>query len=209
MTTVIAEDQPVTTLPGEPIPYVIEAGSGRAHVLLGEVGRALVGAEESRGAMSVMALDGPRAERPIPLHYHDNEYEYWYVLRGAVQLWADGESRVLYPGDFGYVPPGAVHAYQLQGHYSTFVGPVVPGGWDRFFDLTGEPAPARRRRRRHHPGGAAAVLPALRRGPAPRVRRPAPNAPRRRAPDLGHNDDDDDRDAEGARSASPRPRADL
>ena len=43
------------------------------------------------------------------------------------------------PGDFGYVPPGTLHAYQLRGHYSTFVGPVVPGGWDRFFDLTGEP----------------------------------------------------------------------
>lgn len=139
MTTLIAEQTPVTKLPGEPVPYVIEAGSGRAHVLLGEVARALVGAEESRGAMSVMALDGPLAERPIPLHYHDNEYEFFYVLRGAVQLWADDSSRVLAPGDFGYVPPGTLHAYQLRGNYSTFVGPVVPGGWDRFFDLTGEP----------------------------------------------------------------------
>src|SRR3954447_5692667 len=139
MTTFIAEERPVTTLPGEAVPYVIEAGSGRAHVLLGEVGRALVGAEESGGAMSVMALDGPRAERPIPLHYHDVEYEFFYCLRGAVQLWADDESRVLYPGDFGYIPPGTLHAYQLRGHFSTFVGPVVPGGWDRFFDLTGEP----------------------------------------------------------------------
>jgi quercetin 2,3-dioxygenase len=133
---------PVTTLPDEPVPYVIEAGSGRAHELLGEVARALVGAEESRGAMSVMALDGGRAGRPIPLHYHDHEYEFFYVLRGAVQLWADDESRVLAPGDFGYIPPGTLHAYQLQGHHSTFVGPVVPGGWDRFFDLCGEPFPA-------------------------------------------------------------------
>jgi quercetin 2,3-dioxygenase len=139
MSTFLAEQAPVTTLPGEPVPYVIEAGSGRAHVLLGEVARALVGAEESDGAMSVMALDGPKADRPIPLHYHDNEYEFFYCLRGAVQLWADDESRVLAPGDFGYVPPGTLHAYQLRGHYSTFVGPVVPGGWDRFFDLTGEP----------------------------------------------------------------------
>jgi quercetin dioxygenase-like cupin family protein len=97
MTTYIAEQTPATELPGEAVPYVIEAGSGRAHVLLGEVGRALVGAEESRGAMSVMSLDGPRAERPIPLHYHDEEYEFFYVLRGAVQLWADDESRVLAP----------------------------------------------------------------------------------------------------------------
>jgi quercetin 2,3-dioxygenase len=139
MTTFIAEPTPVTTLPGEPVPYVIEAGSGRAHVLLGEVGRALVGAEESGGAMSVMSLDGPRADRPIPLHYHDDEQEFFYCLRGAIQLWADDESRVLAPGDFGYVPAGTLHAYQLRGHHSTFVGPIVPGGWDRFFDLTGEP----------------------------------------------------------------------
>jgi quercetin 2,3-dioxygenase len=140
MTTFIAEQTPaVTSLPGEPVPYVIEAGSGRAHVLLGEVGRALVGAEESGGAMSVMSLDGPRAERPIPLHYHEHEHEFFYCLRGAVQLWADDSSRVLAPGDFGYVPPGTLHAYQLRGHCSTFVGPIVPGGWDRFFDLTGEP----------------------------------------------------------------------
>lgn len=93
MTSFITEQTPVTTLPGEPVPYVIEAGSGRAHVLLGEVGRALVGAEESGGAMSVMSLDGPRAERPIPLHYHDDEHEFFYCVRGAVQLWADEECR--------------------------------------------------------------------------------------------------------------------
>src|SRR4051794_23712982 len=135
----LAADTPVVDLPGGPVPYVIEAGSGRANVLLGEVGRALAGSEESRGLMSVMSLDGPKAERPIPLHYHDNEYEFFYILRGALQLWAEEESRVLYPGDFGYVPPGTLHAYQLRGHHSTFVGPIVPGGWDRFFDLTGEP----------------------------------------------------------------------
>jgi quercetin 2,3-dioxygenase len=139
MSAYFAEAKPVTVLPGEPVPYVIEAGSGRAHVLLGEVGRALAGAEESGGAMSVMSLDGPRAERPIPLHYHDEEHEFFYCLRGAIQLWADDEARVLAPGDFGYIPPGTLHAYQLRGHVSTFVGPVVPGGWDRFFDLTGEP----------------------------------------------------------------------
>src|ERR1700712_2909374 len=139
MTSFIAEERPVTTLPGEAVPYVIEAGSGRAHVLLGEVGRALVGAEESSGAMSIMSLDGPPPHRPTPLHYHDAEYEFFYCLRGQIQLWADDESRVLAPGDFGYIPPGTLHAYQLRGHVSTFVGPIVPGGWDRFFDLTGEP----------------------------------------------------------------------
>jgi quercetin 2,3-dioxygenase len=119
------------------IPVSITSTSGRRWARIAE--RMPSAPRSPAERCRVMALDGPRAERPIPLHFHDAEYEFFYVLRGAVQLWADGESRVLRPGDFGYVPPGTVHAYQLQGHHSTFVGPVVPGGWDRFFDLTGEP----------------------------------------------------------------------
>ncbi len=237
MSSFIAEERPVTTLPGETVPYVIEAGSGRAHVLLGEVGRALVGAEESGGAMSVMTLDGPRAERPIPLHYHDNEFEFFYCLRGAIQLWADDSSRVLAPGDFGYIPPGTLHAYQLRGNFSTFVGPIVPGGWDRFFDLTGEPfataafpqgpkgpPPFEKfgraevefkmkyrpgcavrarvgRCRRLAPERCRAVLPALRRGPAARARRPAADAPARLRADRRQGRHDHGRDAEGRRAS--------
>ena len=36
-------------------------------------------------------------------------------------------------------PPGTIHAYGLLGHHAGFVGPIIPGGWDRFFDLTGIP----------------------------------------------------------------------
>src|SRR4051794_41975541 len=111
--TTLAADTPIVDLPGTAVPYVIEAGSGRAHVLLGEVGRALVGAEESAGAMSVMSLDGPRAERPIPLHYHDDESGFFYVLRGPVQLGGAAEGAFLYPGAFGYTPPSRLPASHL------------------------------------------------------------------------------------------------
>jgi quercetin 2,3-dioxygenase len=132
---------PTTTaqaLPGERVPYVLGAGRGRAHLLIDQVGRCLSGAEETGGALSMMTLDGP-AGRPIPLHFHREEYEFFYCHRGVVQLWLNDESRVLHPGDFGYAPPGTVHAYGLLGHHSGFVGPIIPGGWDRFFDLTGIP----------------------------------------------------------------------
>ena len=46
---------------------------------------------------------------------------------------------MLSSGDFGFIPPGTVHAYQLRGNHSSFMGPIFPAGWDRFFDLTGEP----------------------------------------------------------------------
>jgi quercetin 2,3-dioxygenase len=132
---------PTTTiqaLPGERVPYVLGAGGGRAHLLIDQVGRCISGAEETDGAWSMMTLDGP-AGRPIPLHFHREEYEFFYCHRGSVQLWLNDESRVLHPGDFGYAPPGTVHSYGLLGHHSGFMGPIIPGGWDRFFDLTGIP----------------------------------------------------------------------
>src|ERR1700689_5057976 len=89
---------PVRELPGEAVPYSLADGDGRAHLLLGQVGRALAGAEESGGAMSVMTAVGP-AGRPIPQHRHQQEHDYFFCVRGAVQVWADGESRILHPGD--------------------------------------------------------------------------------------------------------------
>ena len=60
-------------------------------------------------------------------------------MRGRIQVWADGVSRILYPGDIASVPPGVVHAYQFHGHYSQFMGPIAPAGWERFFDFCGSP----------------------------------------------------------------------
>jgi quercetin dioxygenase-like cupin family protein len=128
----------VRALPGEPVPYVLADGDGRAHLLLGQVGRALASTEETAGAMSVMTAVGP-ADRPIPQHFHEREHDYFLCVRGAVQVWADGESRILHPGDVASVPAGVVHAYQFHGHYSQFMGPIAPAGWDRFFDFTGTP----------------------------------------------------------------------
>ncbi|HEX4753022.1 MAG TPA: quercetin 2,3-dioxygenase [Solirubrobacterales bacterium] len=125
-------------LPGEAVPYVVPSGSGRAHLLLGQVGRVLIGSEETGGVMSATTLSGP-AGQPIPLHFHELEDEYFFCVRGKVQVWADDESRVLTPGDVAIVPAGTVHAYATLQHNSMFMGPITPGGWDRFFDFCGTP----------------------------------------------------------------------
>jgi quercetin 2,3-dioxygenase len=138
MTPSITEPHKLTELPGQSIPYVLAQGGGRAHLLIDQVGRCLAGAEETGGAWSMMTLDGP-AGRAIPLHFHRQEYEFFYCHRGNVQLWLGDESRLLSVGDFGFAPPHTIHAYALPGHHSGFMGPIIPGGWDRFFDLTGIP----------------------------------------------------------------------
>src|SRR3954468_8451473 len=119
-----ASSRPVTDLPGSPVPYVQEAGSGRAHLLLGQVGRTLVGAEESNGLMSVMTCTGP-AGRAIPLHSHEAELEVFLCTHGRVQVYAGDESRILTEGDLAVVPPGALHAFQFHSAYSQFMGPIT------------------------------------------------------------------------------------
>jgi quercetin 2,3-dioxygenase len=81
---------------------------------------------------------GPKG-RPIPLHRHEREFEVFLCTRGRVQVWADDESRILSPGDMASVPAGTLHAYQFHSNFSEFIGPITPGGWDRFFDLCGTP----------------------------------------------------------------------
>jgi quercetin dioxygenase-like cupin family protein len=130
--------QPRRELPGTPEPYSLADGEGRSHLLLGQVGRALAGEEETANAMSVMTALGP-AGTPIPLHFHEREHDFFYCVRGRIQVWAGDQSRILLPGDIASVPAGIKHAYQFHEHYSQFMGPIVPAGWDRFFDFCGTP----------------------------------------------------------------------
>ena len=103
--------------------FVVEAGTGSAHLLLGEVFRTLVSGEDSGGALGFVTMVGP-AGRPIPMHKHGEAHDVFFCERGAIQVWFDGESRVLYPGDTASVPPGTLHAYRLLRPYSRSVGPI-------------------------------------------------------------------------------------
>ena len=126
MSSHVESAAPVRELPGEAVPYYLADGDGRAHLLLGQVGRALAGTEETGGAMSVMTALGP-AGRPIPMHRHEREHDYFFCVRGAVQVWADGESRILHPGDVASVPAGVLHAYQFHGALQPVHGPDRAG----------------------------------------------------------------------------------
>ena len=42
-------------------------------------------------------------------------------------------------GDFASVPPNVPHQYQIVGEYSEFLGLIVPGGWEEFFRVIGDP----------------------------------------------------------------------
>ena len=79
----------------------------------------------------------PQDRFPVPLHWHEREHDTWFCTRGRMTVWGNGQGRALYPGDFAYVPPGQVHAFQCTGADNAFFGLVAPGGWEAFFGDAG------------------------------------------------------------------------
>ncbi|MEG3167962.1 quercetin 2,3-dioxygenase family protein [Sphingomonas sp. LB3N6] len=137
------QSQPTTTdltgrLPGAAVPYVVRYGEGLRHNAAGQIVYTLAGTDETAGGFGAMLGELPSDRQPIPLHYHEREHDTWFCLRGKIQVWCNEQSRVLSPGDFAYVKPRDIHAYQSLAPRSSFFGIVAPGGWERFFVEAGE-----------------------------------------------------------------------
>ncbi|KAL4990822.1 RmlC-like cupin domain-containing protein [Aspergillus falconensis] len=100
--------------------------------------RLLVTGEVSEGAIALVGTGGSKGD-PIGFHYHREAHDVFLCLKGHINIWADKQARTLGPGDFASVPPGVVHQYQILGDHSEFIGLIVPGGWEEFFRVLGEP----------------------------------------------------------------------
>lgn len=121
-------------LPGEPVPYRLEGGTGLGYLLGGQVNRFLATCEETGGAMSVANNTGPPGVK-VPPHYHDLQHDLLYCVRGRLQVWANEQSWILGAGDLASIPPGTVHSFELLGHYTELLSPIVPCRWPRFFEI--------------------------------------------------------------------------
>ncbi|HEY6791748.1 MAG TPA: cupin domain-containing protein [Trebonia sp.] len=76
----------------------------------------------------------------IPTHSHEDTHETFYVLEGKVRVFVeypDGRqvTRLLEPGDFGYVPARLTHAYRVE-QAARMLG-VLSGGFERFLQHMG------------------------------------------------------------------------
>lgn len=120
-------------------PYVLEADEGETlSVIGGQMVRYLATKEQTDNAFGLIHSRGKLDEKILP-HFHKAAQDTWLVLKGALQLWAGDQSRILYPGDFAYVPPGIVHSYQVVGHDTEYMGLITPGDWIKFFKVLGIP----------------------------------------------------------------------
>ncbi|MCZ2805344.1 quercetin 2,3-dioxygenase [Modestobacter sp. VKM Ac-2983] len=128
-------------LPGKPQPYVLRRGEGEHAKLFGDLFTVLLSGDETDGQFGIITADSPAGD-VIPTHSHNETHETFYVLEGKVRLFfedAEGgkQSQLLAPGDFGYVPAGFAHAYQIVEH-ARMMG-TLSGGFERFFQHMGTP----------------------------------------------------------------------
>lgn len=133
----------VNEAPDHVRPYVLPRYHGRAIFLTAsQVIRFSITANSSDGAFSLVQHNGRESgwnsARP---HTHRLTHEHFYCARGRVELWgmknktgASQEARVGTLGDYGNIPPDAIHTFQLTDPDSQLAHVFHPGGFEHLFD---------------------------------------------------------------------------
>ncbi|KAJ6788232.1 hypothetical protein PWT90_04376 [Aphanocladium album] len=124
-------------------PYVLPRFHGHAVMLTKtQTITFSITANSSGGAFTLVQHNGKVTHwlnaRP---HTHKTYHEHFYCSRGRVELWtkkeaADGhhEARVASFGDYGNVPPGTIHTFQLLEPDTQLTHVFHPAGFEKLFD---------------------------------------------------------------------------
>ncbi|KAF2141088.1 uncharacterized protein K452DRAFT_288467 [Aplosporella prunicola CBS 121167] len=164
----------VDTAPPTPRPYVLPKLSGQAVSIGSQIYRFAVTGNSSGGAFTLMNTHAPDSPALGVLpHIHRRHYENFYCAKGRVNLWAarnetGHHARELSPGDYGAVPPGTTHTFQMTDPDTQLTGVIAPGGFEELFIAIGDGAYA-------SPTGAEFV-PAAAPGPPPGTNNSGPGA---------------------------------
>jgi mannose-6-phosphate isomerase-like protein (cupin superfamily) len=120
------------------------AGAAAATPLLsGPLGALLLAAPAGPGAPSFVVHDLAPHALGSPVHTHQHEDEWSYVLSGEVGVELDGETSVAGPGDLVLKPRGVPHAFWNAGDGpARFLEVITPGGFEQYFAALADVLPA-------------------------------------------------------------------
>lgn len=98
---------------------------------------------ETGNAYSLFQVQGPSG-LATPMHLHEHEEEGFFVVDGAVTVFADGVEHELVSGGFAFVPRGASHGFRFDSSEATLLLLISPGGagHEGMFYEMGQPAAA-------------------------------------------------------------------
>ena len=119
------------------------AGSGRIVLSPNEGERVQFGGlgvrfmiESARSGGTFALVEHPIEPRVLaaPMHTHEREDEYTYVLEGEIGVQVGDEVRVARPGDLVFKPRGIPHAFWNAGDEPARALEIIsPAGFERYF----------------------------------------------------------------------------
>lgn len=119
------------------------ASDGPAYWFLGTLVLVRAGSSDTGGRFTLIEQLAPPGFGP-PLHVHHVEDEQFCVLEGRVTFVCGDRTVTLDAGGFAFLPKGVPHAFRVEGAQpARLLQLTVPGGFDRFVDDIGAPAPRR------------------------------------------------------------------
>lgn len=117
--------------------FKVNAGETRGQGtlnILGDLVNILVSGNDVDGGFCIME-DRTEPQGGPPLHRHNREHEWWYILEGLYRFEIDGRIVVAGPGASLFAARGTVHTFQNIGRT---VGRMLvlcqPAGLDSFFE---------------------------------------------------------------------------
>ena len=102
-----------------------------------------VSKEQARGHFSLLDSIGARGDM-APLHLHEKDDEFFYVLEGEIDYWVgDAEPVRAGPGALVYAPRGIPHTYRVESESGArWLVLTGPGDFEPFVTALGRPAEA-------------------------------------------------------------------
>jgi quercetin dioxygenase-like cupin family protein len=123
-------------------PIALRSGEGEALWFLGSLVTVKASAETTGGRVAVIEHLAPQGAGS-PLHRHQREDEWFYVIEGALTFWVDGQVIEAPAGSFVFGPRGIPHTFIVSSpEGARFLLVAEPAGLEAFMRTVGEPAAA-------------------------------------------------------------------
>ena len=127
-------------LPGNKLPYKIEAGQGLRYAFGSQLACVIARPEDLGQPMCGAILSGAQGAS-FPLHRHKDTHEAWFVLEGVVTLLLGDKEYRLTPGCYANIPAGTPHGFTYEEHRSRLLTWTFGGKGNQLYQSLGTPYP--------------------------------------------------------------------
>ncbi|HET7851485.1 MAG TPA: quercetin 2,3-dioxygenase [Methyloceanibacter sp.] len=120
-------------------PIALRREEGEAVWFLGALAIIKASGEATGGRTAIIEILAPEGSGS-PLHVHNREDEWFYVLEGELSLWVGGRLIKTSPGSFVYGPRGIPHTFMVTSPRARYLLVAQPAGFENFMRALSRPA---------------------------------------------------------------------